>query len=130
MTAMNTAWILETAPRLANAKALQDLRPIVRRLIACFGNEQLARVLGVSTETVATWRAVRQALRPEHAERILDLHDVLTRAMQVFDPSVVPDWLEGQEPFLDNKRPIDVLALEGSGPLIVALRNIDAGAYA
>lgn len=64
------------------------------------------------------------------ARRIIDLHDILNRALQVFQPSTAARWLVGHEPFLDNKRPIDVLALRGAAPVIEALDNIDVGAYA
>ncbi len=40
------------------------------------------------------------------------------------------DWLVGNEPYLDNARPIDVLVSRGSGPLIDALEAIDSGGYA
>ncbi|MGA8098423.1 MAG: hypothetical protein WB810_07175 [Candidatus Cybelea sp.] len=64
------------------------------------------------------------------ARRVIDLHDILNRALQVFQPATAASWLVGNEPFLDNKRPIDVLVMRGAAPLIEALDNIDAGAYA
>ena len=60
----------------------------------------------------------------------MDLHDVLTRALQVFRPGTAVAWLVGNEPFLEYTRPIDVLVTRGSGPLIEALKNIDSGGYA
>jgi uncharacterized protein (DUF2384 family) len=63
------------------------------------------------------------------ARRIIDLHDILTRALQVFAPPAAARWLVGNEPFLNDKRPIDVLVLRGAAPLIEALDNVDAGSY-
>jgi uncharacterized protein (DUF2384 family) len=60
----------------------------------------------------------------------MDLYDVLTYALQVFAPRTAVDWLFGNEPFLDHARPIDVLVVRGSAPLIEALKNIDSGGYA
>jgi len=64
------------------------------------------------------------------AKRVIDLHDVLNRALQIFNAGTAVEWLVGHEPFLDGSRPIDVLVLRGVAPLIEALDNIDAGAYA
>jgi len=69
-------------------------------------------------------------MSPASRQRVMDLHDVLTRALQVFQPRTAVDWLVGSEPFLDHARPIDVLVARGSAPLIEALRNIDGGGYA
>jgi uncharacterized protein (DUF2384 family) len=64
------------------------------------------------------------------AKRVMDLHDVLTRALQVFQPRTAVEWLVGNEPFLDHARPIDVLVSRGSAPLIDALEGIDSAGYA
>ena len=57
-------------------------------------------------------------ISPLMSRRILDLHAVLARAIAVFAPEVVTDWLVGHEPFLNDARPIDVLAQRGAAPLM------------
>ncbi len=69
-------------------------------------------------------------LSPEIARRALDLDHVLARALQIMAPETVIDWLEGMEPTFNFARPIDVLALQGSAPLLTILDRIEAGAYA
>lgn len=54
-------------------------------------------------------------------KRVLDLHDVFSRALQVYDPQVAVDWLLGADRYLGGKRPVDVLATDGAAPLIEAL---------
>lgn len=66
----------------------------------------------------------------EMSHRVLDVHAVLVRALQVFAPEVAMQWLVGHEPFLNDARPIDVLSVRGAGPLMEALDSIAAGAYA
>jgi uncharacterized protein (DUF2384 family) len=127
---MSTTWSLSAPPRVIRPRPLNDVQPLLERLIESFGSNGLARLIGVRTGTVTNWRSRRRAISPEYVQRILDLHDVMTRALQIMDPAVIPDWFEGREPFLDDARPIDVLALRGSAPLIAALRSIAAGAYA
>jgi putative toxin-antitoxin system antitoxin component (TIGR02293 family) len=114
---------------LRNPQALSDVTPLLNRLIEAFGQNSTARLLDVSSGTITNWRG-RRKMEPEYAKRILDLHDVLSRALQVFQPATAMSWLCGSEPFLGHKRPIDILALEGAAPVIEALDAIDAGAYA
>ena len=126
------AWtvpVLEINPP-KNPEALTDLVPLLERLIGAFGVRPLALLLDVKQGSVTNWPARRRSLSPESRRRIMDLHDVLTRALQVFQPRTAVDWLVGNEPFLDHARPIDVLVARGSAPLIEALKNIDSGGYA
>jgi uncharacterized protein (DUF2384 family) len=62
--------------------------------------------------------------------RIVDLHDVLTRILRVYSREAAAMWLVGSEPLLGGARPIDVLAMEGAGPVVRAIGGIAAGAYA
>jgi uncharacterized protein (DUF2384 family) len=110
-------------------EALTDLVPLLDRLIGAFGTRRLALLLDVKAGSVTNWAARRRNLSPESRQRIMDLHDVMTRALQVFQPRTAVDWLVGNEPFLDHARPIDVLVARGSAPLIEALKNIDSGGY-
>lgn len=109
---------------------LADVHPLLDRLVRAFGPRPLARLLGVRPGSVANWTSGHREISAEMARRVIDLHDILNRALQVFQPSTAAQWLSGNEPFLDNKRPIDVLVLRGAAPLIEALDNIESGAYA
>jgi len=112
-----------------NPAALADVIPLLDRLVSAFGTRPLARLLDVEPGTVTNWSTRRRNLSEESAKRIMDLHDVMTRALQVFQPRTAMDWLVGNEPHLDHARPIDVLVSRGSAPLIEALRSIDSGGY-
>jgi len=111
-------------------EALADVHPLLERLVKAFGPRPLARLLDVRPGSVANWASGHRQISGEMVRRIIDLHDILTRALQVFAPATATRWLIGNEPFLDNKRPIDVLVLRGAAPVIEALDNVDAGAYA
>jgi uncharacterized protein (DUF2384 family) len=127
-----SAWtvpVLEINPP-KNPEALKDVVPLLERLIGAFGTRPLALLLDVKPGSVTNWAARRRNLSSESRQRIMDLHDVLTRALQIFQPRTAVDWLVGNEPFLDHARPIDVLVARGSAPLIEALKNIDSGGYA
>jgi uncharacterized protein (DUF2384 family) len=62
--------------------------------------------------------------------RIVDLHDVLTRILRVYNREVAAMWLVGSEPLLGGARPIDVLAMEGAAPVIRTIDGIAEGAHA
>lgn len=117
-----------TLPR--QAEELADVRPLLNRLVAAFGPRALARLLDVRPGSVANWARGRRQISHEMARRIIDVHDVLTRALQIFQADTAMRWLVGNEPFLGNQRPVDVLAIWGAAPIIEALNNIDVGAYA
>jgi uncharacterized protein (DUF2384 family) len=62
--------------------------------------------------------------------RVVDLHDVLTRILRIYDRHAAAMWLLGSEPLLGGARPIDVLAMEGAAPVIRTIEGIAQGAYA
>jgi uncharacterized protein (DUF2384 family) len=72
----------------------------------------------------------KRELSPLVAKRVLDLEHVLVRALQIFEPETVVDWLEGTEPTFGFGRPIDVLLIKGAAPLLEVLDRIEGGAYA
>ncbi len=123
-------WLLEAPPKTRRPEALSDLSPLLDRLVEAFGNNRLAAILNVSPGTVTNWSTGKRPIVGDHVQHLLDLHDVMTRALQIMDASVISDWLEGNEPFLNYARPIDVLALHGSGPLLSALRGVASSASA
>jgi putative toxin-antitoxin system antitoxin component (TIGR02293 family) len=121
--------VLEIAPP-KNPGALSDVLPLLERLDAAFGTSAVAKLLDVGSGTVTNWKKGRHTISPEYAQRVIELHDVLVRALQIFQPQIAMDWLVGAEPFLDGARPIDVLVSRGAAPLIDALAAIEATAYA
>ena len=107
---------------------LISVAPQLERLVAAVGSNVTARLLGVDPAQVSRWVG-SGPISAEMARRILDVHDVLTRTLRLFARDVAARWLFGSEPLLGGARPIDVLALEGSAPVIRALDGIAQGAY-
>jgi uncharacterized protein (DUF2384 family) len=62
--------------------------------------------------------------------RIVDLHDILTRILRVYEREAAAHWLLGSEPLLGGARPMDVLVIEGAAPVIRAIDGVMQGAYA
>ncbi len=114
----------------AHPEELATVQPLLERLVRAFGPRPLAVLLDADHSTIVNWTSGHRKMSAEMAKRVIDVHDVMNRALQVFKADTAMRWLVGNEPFLDHGRPIDVLVMRGAGPLIQALDAIDAGAYA
>jgi uncharacterized protein (DUF2384 family) len=127
-----SSWMpaLERLDEPENPAALQDLVPLLRRLVAAFGASTVAALLGVNRSMVTRWRSGKSSISEEMGDRIINLHDIFTRAFQIFRPNTAVMWLMGSEPYFNGARPLDVLVTRGAAPLIEALGGIDSGAYA
>ena len=124
-----TVPVLEIEPP-KNPAALADVLPLLERLDAAFGTRPLATLLDVGSGTVTNWKRRRHPVSPEYAKRVIELHDVMVRALQIHQPRIAMDWLVGHDLFLDDARPIDVLVKHGAAPLIGALDAFEALGYA
>ena len=113
-----------------SADALADARPLLARVIHALGTNAAARLLGADRSQVSRWSSGTEAVGAEMGRRIIDLHDVLTRILRVYNREAAAMWLVGSEPLLGGARPIDVLALEGAAPVIRTIDGIAEGAHA
>ena len=113
-----------------SALGLADVSPLLARVVDSLGTNAAARLLGADRAQVSRWSSGKEAIGSEMGRRIVDLHDVLTRILRVYNPEVAAMWLVGSEPLLGGARPIDVLAMEGAAPVVRAIDGIAAGAYA
>lgn len=55
---------------------------------------------------------------------------VVARLLSLMVPEAAIHWLEGSEPFFGGARPIDVLTIDGPGPVLDALKAIEQGGFA
>ena len=113
-----------------SADALADVRPLLARIVDALGNNAAARLLGADRAQVSRWMAQTESVGSEMGRRIVDLHDVLTRILRVYNREAAAMWLVGSEPLLGGARPIDVLVTEGAAPVIRTIDGIAEGAYA
>lgn len=64
-----------------------------------------------------------------YSDGVRDLYEILQQAMKTFSPDTAMRWLAAADPFLEERRPIDVLALEGPARVIAAIGAHESGAY-
>jgi uncharacterized protein (DUF2384 family) len=113
----------------SGAAALYEDRGLAERVISVLGSNAVARLLGVSRSQPSRWRSGQEQMSPLNRARLSDLDHVLNRLLQVLWPEEAGAWLTAPNPHLAG-RPVDVLALRGSGPVIEAIDALAQGAYA
>lgn len=113
-----------------NANSMSSVDPLLGRVIEALGSNATARMLDCDRSQVSRWSAGKEAISQEMGRRIVDLHDVLTRILRVYEPEMAAMWLSGSEPLLGGARPIDVMTIEGAAPVIRAIDGISQGAFA
>jgi uncharacterized protein (DUF2384 family) len=112
-----------------DANAMSDVQGLLARLVAAYGTNAVGRMLGTNGSLVTRWKQGVQPISPLMKKRIIDIHDVLNRALQVYPSPYAERWLVGHSPRLNGARPIDVLVARGVADVIAALESIDQGAY-
>jgi uncharacterized protein (DUF2384 family) len=112
------------------AAQLADVSPLLARVVEALGTNAAGRLLGADRAQVSRWTAGKEDISTEMGRRIVDLHDVLTRILRVYNREAAAMWLVGSEPLLGGARPIDVLAMGGAAPVVRAIDGIAAGVYA
>ena len=125
-------WVADVKPvhLRPSASALADEKPLLAGLIDALGTNATARLLGADRAQVSRWMGRTAPISAEMGRRIVDLHDVLSRILRVYNRDAAAMWLSGAEPLLAGARPIDVLVLEGAAPVIRAIDGIAQGAFA
>jgi transcriptional regulator with XRE-family HTH domain len=93
------------------------------------GQAKLAAVLGVERSTVSRW--VRGGA-PDHAHaaKVDALEFVLAEAERIFGRAGARKWLNGLDPHLGNRRPVDLLRRGQFHEIVRALAEHRAGSYA
>lgn len=102
---------------------------VLERVTAALGSNVAAEILGVDPAQTSRWRHHKEPIGARAYSRLLDLHDLLNRVLQIYHPDDAGEWLSTPSPWLRGSRPIDVLGHYGFAPVIEALDAIEQGAY-
>jgi len=90
----------------------------------------IARAVGVTDRTVRRWN-VGGPITTDNVERLDDLKTLVTQLASLgLSPPTIVAWLHGRNPFLQDRRPLDVLAsgdFDAASGAVSALRD---GSYA
>lgn len=116
----------KTSPRSTSWQPEVRAAQVVRVL----GNRRAAALLGVAESQPSRWRRAVEVPSSQVAPLLVDLDHIIARLQLVWDEDVIGDWLDSANAFLDGARPIDVLRVQGSTPVLEAIEAEAAGAYA
>ena len=117
-----------TTKRAAPRPADDPLAPERTRYVVQFlGSQQkLAQILGVNASQPSRWASGSERPSVTVAPLLIDLEHVLARVRLVWAGKAAVTWLESANAYLGGSRPLDVLRLQGAGPVLEAL---DASAW-
>jgi len=85
------------------------------------GSGALADMLGVSRSQTSRWASGEERPGPQSAPLLIDLEHVLARARLVWAEPAASTWMTSANTYLGGARPVDVLRLQGPGPVLEAL---------
>lgn len=112
----------------------KDIRKIkedeLQLMEAVFGNKnKVAQVLGVSRSRVSKWA---KGENPDeiNKEKLSGLNYLLTILLNHYLPQTAMKWLMGNNGFLNNARPVDLIGKNRIQEVIEAARQDIAGSYA
>jgi uncharacterized protein (DUF2384 family) len=89
----------------------------------------LAKWMGIHRSQI-TRAAQGQELGGDEGWRLAGLAAVVTALRSLYEAEAVAGWLHGNNPHLDNRRPLDVLADGDVAAVMAAVQAARTGAYA
>lgn len=89
----------------------------------------VADALGVSRAQPPRWRTGQTPDR-ENDHKLVALDAVVSLLTGYLEPEAIPDWLEGMNPFLNNRRPISLLQKGRLAEVVAAIQAEQSEAYA
>jgi uncharacterized protein (DUF2384 family) len=90
---------------------------------------RLAELLGVSPAQVTRWRR-GQGIDELNARRVDLLELVMSSLLRLYSADVADMWLQGMNPHLGGRRPIDLIRAGRAGELLDAIGQERAGSFA
>jgi hypothetical protein len=89
----------------------------------------LAEILGVSRSRVTRWLK-GAGIDPLNAEKVDLLELVWSNLLRIYEPDAARAWLWGINPFLGDRRPIDLVRAGRAEELMRAIRAERADSFA
>ena len=96
-------------------------RAIVERLINSMGADAVAPLLGINVELLDRWASGQDAPNAQGRLQLADLDALVGHLHGAFTPAQAMDWMCSPNAQLGS-RPIDVYRVQGSAPVIGAIR--------
>lgn len=103
----------------------------VRSTSRALGSQaKLATWAGVSRSQTTRWAEGATQPSPDAARAVTDLEFIISRARMIWDDSVIPDWLNGNNAFLDGATPLEMIRRGRTSEVLDAITGDETGVYA
>lgn len=89
----------------------------------------IANVVDVSKATVSRWKSGRYRPQPAHELILSDLHYVVGRLAEYYEPDEIRSWLYARHPQLDDERAIDLIHERRTEEVLRILERLDDAAF-
>lgn len=89
----------------------------------------IANIASVSKATVSRWKAGTVRPQPDTQLVLSDLHYIVGRLSEYYEPPEIRVWLYAPHPQLDGKRAIDLINDNRSADVLKILDRLDAEVY-
>jgi uncharacterized protein (DUF2384 family) len=89
----------------------------------------IANIAAVSKATVSRWRNGNARPQPDNELRIADLHYVVGRLAEFYEPDDIRAWLYARHPQLAGERAIDLIHENRAYEVLEILARLESGAY-
>ena len=100
----------------------------VDRLVAVYGVNGLASLLGVSASQPTRWRQRKERPSDTATRRLLALEYLTSRLAEVFTARQAQAWLASPNPYLGGSTPAQVFTHFGGAAVEVAISAVEIGA--
>jgi transcriptional regulator with XRE-family HTH domain len=104
------------------ARIVEDVRE------TALTTEELASITGVAERQVYNWASGTSRPRGSNRDRLLEVHYIVERLSDVYEPEGVDIWLHGRNAELGSERPIDLLRANRFEPVVHAVERLRTGA--
>jgi transcriptional regulator with XRE-family HTH domain len=113
----------------------QDMQDAIARTISELQDRgglkgtDIANITDVSKATVSRWRSGAIKPQPRNELMLSDLHYVVGRLQDYYEPDEVRSWLYARHPQLAGERAIDLIHEDRAIEVLRVLDRLDAGVY-
>ncbi|PZP13842.1 MAG: hypothetical protein DI611_13800 [Brachybacterium faecium] len=90
---------------------------------------KLASWVGVSRSQATRWADGETEPSGRAARAVTDLEFIIARARMAWDDSVIPDWLNGHNAFLDGATPLEMIRQGRTSEVLDAITGDESNVY-
>lgn len=96
---------------------------------ASLTQDEVAAVVQTNIRSVQNWAGGRTKPRADARDRLLELHYIVRKLREFLTPDGVEVWLHSRNSWLDDRKPVDILAEGHFDEVLRVIAQISNGEY-